>query len=246
MTSFDILFLTKAFLNITRRKIMNKSILPKWSQIFLTLLVSVTFLFGLLPVPFANADTVKIGLNYPKTGPYSVQGLDQWRAAELAVAEINAAGGILGKNVEIAWRDSQSKADLSTANVTELIDNEGVKMVLGGSSSGVAVATGKVCQAKGMTDSQGVLIPAQNLDNLMLSEEVVDAVRAGQFHVYPVSAVEEGIEILTGIPAGQPQEDGTYPEGGVFARVVERLERIREALKEEKDTKEEEEKDSSG
>jgi len=85
------------------------------------------------------------------------------------------------------------------------------------------------------------LIPAQNLDNLMLSEEVVDAVRAGQFHIYPVSTVEEGIEILTGVPAGQPQEDGTYPAGSVFARVVERLERIREALKEEKETKEEEE-----
>jgi len=97
----------------------------------------------------------------------------------------------------------------------------------------------KVCQTKGMTDAQGVLIPAQNLDNLMLSEEVVDAVRAGQFHIYPVSTVEEGIEILTGVPAGQPQEDGTYPEGTVFARVVERLERIREALKEEKETKEE-------
>jgi lon-related putative ATP-dependent protease len=99
----------------------------------------------------------------------------------------------------------------------------------------------KVCQAKGTTGAQGVLIPAQNLDNLMLSEEVVDAVRAGQFHIYPVSTVEEGIEILTGVPAGQPQEDGTYPEGSVFARVVEQLERIRAALKEEKETKEEEE-----
>jgi branched-chain amino acid transport system substrate-binding protein len=129
---------------------MIKSILTKTCQVFLSLLVMGTFLFGLFPTPFARADTVKIGLNYPKTGPYSVQGLDQWRATELAVAEINAAGGILGKQVEVAWRDSQSKADLSTANVTELIDNEGVKMVLGGSASSVAVAAGKVCQAKGI------------------------------------------------------------------------------------------------
>jgi len=77
---------------------MNKSILLKLSGIFLTLLIAGTFLFGLLPVPLANADTMKIGLNYPKTGPYSIQGLDQWRATELSVAEINAAGGILGKN----------------------------------------------------------------------------------------------------------------------------------------------------
>jgi branched-chain amino acid transport system substrate-binding protein len=129
---------------------MIKSILTKTSRVFLSVLVTGTFLFGLFPTPFASADSVKIGLNYPKTGPYSVQGLDQWRATELAVAEINAAGGILGKTVEIAWRDSQSKADLSTANVTELIDNEGVKMVLGGSASSVAVAAGKVCQEKGV------------------------------------------------------------------------------------------------
>jgi len=129
---------------------MIKSILTKMSKVFLSVLVTGTFLFGLFPTPFASADSVKIGLNYPKTGPYSVQGLDQWRATELAVAEINAAGGILGKQVEIVWRDSQSKADLSTANVTELIDNEGVKMVLGGSASSVAIAAGKVCQAKGV------------------------------------------------------------------------------------------------
>ena len=129
---------------------MIKSILTKTSQVFLSLLVMGTFLFGLFPTPFAGADTVKIGLNYPKTGPYSVQGLDQWRATELAVAEINAAGGIMGKQVEIAWRDSRSKADLTTANVTELIDTEGVKVVLGGSASSVAVAAGKVCQEKGV------------------------------------------------------------------------------------------------
>ncbi|MFH1077246.1 MAG: substrate-binding protein, partial [Pseudomonadota bacterium] len=91
---------------------------------------------------------VKIGLNYPKTGPYKVQGLDQLQAAELAVEEINSAGGILGSQVQLMIRDSQSKADISTANVTELIDKEGVKMVFGGSSSAVAIAAGKVCSAK--------------------------------------------------------------------------------------------------
>jgi len=93
-------------------------------------------------------DTVKVGLNYPKTGPYAVMGLDHLRAAEMAVEEINAAGGIMGKKVEIVTRDSKSKADLATSNVTDLIDNEGVKMVFGGSASSVAVAAGKVCQEK--------------------------------------------------------------------------------------------------
>ncbi|MBD3170219.1 MAG: ABC transporter substrate-binding protein [candidate division Zixibacteria bacterium] len=99
-------------------------------------------------VPGYAFGTVKVGLNYPKTGPYSVQGLDQWRAANLAVEEINAKGGIMGEPVEIVWRDSQSKPDVARANVTELIDKENVKMVFGGSSSGVAIAAAKVCHEK--------------------------------------------------------------------------------------------------
>lgn len=91
----------------------------------------------------------------------------------------------------------------------------------------------RVCQAKGLTGEQGVLIPEQNIDNLMLAEEVVEAVKAEKFHIYPVVTVEEGIEILTGIPAGAVQEDGLFPEGTVFFRVTERLEAIRQALKEE-------------
>ena len=89
---------------------------------------------------------VKIGLNYPKTGPYSVQGLDQLRSAELAADEINAAGGILGHQIEFVVRDSMSKKDVTTKNVTEMIDQEGVKMVFGGSASSVAIAAGKVAQ----------------------------------------------------------------------------------------------------
>ncbi len=105
-------------------------------------------LFTLMQALPVSAGTVTVGLNYPKTGPYSVQGLDQWRATELAVEEINAAGGIMGEQIKVAWRDSMSKADLSTTNATELIDKEGAKMVFGGSSSGVAVAVAKVCNAK--------------------------------------------------------------------------------------------------
>ena len=97
----------------------------------------------------ARAAVVKIGLNYPKTGPYSVQGLAQLRAAEMAVDEINQAGGILGRNVELVIRDSQSKADLAKKNVEDLIDNEGVEMIFGGSSSAVAIAGGKAAKSRG-------------------------------------------------------------------------------------------------
>ncbi len=96
----------------------------------------------------AAEETVKVGLNYPRTGPYFTQGLDQFRAATMAQEEINDAGGILGRKVEIVWRDSQSRVDVTQKNVTELIDREGVKMVFGGSASSVAVAAGEICQAK--------------------------------------------------------------------------------------------------
>jgi len=102
----------------------------------------------------------------------------------------------------------------------------------------------RVCKAKGLTGDQGVLIPQANVENLMLCEEVVDAVSAGQFHIYPATTVEEGIEILTGVPAGEIAEDGTYPEGSLFGRVAARLEAIHEALKASgKDEEEEEEKE---
>ncbi|MBU8932789.1 MAG: substrate-binding protein [candidate division Zixibacteria bacterium] len=105
---------------------------------------------ALIAAPVLGGDIVKLGLNYPKTGPYSVQGLDQFRAAELAVNEINAAGGILGNQVELVWRDSQSKPDISKQNATELIDQENCKMLFGGSSSGVACVVGDICQEKGI------------------------------------------------------------------------------------------------
>jgi len=89
----------------------------------------------------------------------------------------------------------------------------------------------RVCKAKGLTGDQGVLVPAANVENLMLNEEVVEEVKAGQFHVYPVESIEQGIELLTGVVAGQRLEDGTYPEDSVFGRVVARLDQIHETMK---------------
>jgi len=96
----------------------------------------------------ANADVVKIGLNYPETGPYSVQGLAQLRAANMAVEEINAQGGILGKKIELVVRNTQSKADISKKNVLEMIDKENCMMIFGGSSSAVAIEGGRAAKSK--------------------------------------------------------------------------------------------------
>jgi len=90
----------------------------------------------------------------------------------------------------------------------------------------------RVCKAKGLTGSQGVLIPYTNLDNLMLHEEVVEAVRQGRFHVYAVKTIDEGIEVLTGVEAGERRDDGTYPEGSVNDLANKRLGEIAEGLKE--------------
>lgn len=81
----------------------------------------------------------------------------------------------------------------------------------------------KLCQARGLTGEQGVLIPRANVRNLMLRDEVIAAVRDGQFHVFAVSTVDEGMVILTGIPGGHPGPDGRYLEGTINARVLQTL-----------------------
>ncbi|MBI4187251.1 MAG: AAA family ATPase [Chloroflexi bacterium] len=89
----------------------------------------------------------------------------------------------------------------------------------------------QVCQARGLTGDQGVLIPHQNTRNLMLRDEVVEAVRRGQFHIYAAQTIDEGIEILTGIPAGEKREDGTYPEGTINFLVDRQLREMADRMK---------------
>jgi predicted ATP-dependent protease len=88
-----------------------------------------------------------------------------------------------------------------------------------------------VCKAKGLTGEQGVLLPAANVPNLMLDEEVIDAVKSGQFHIWGVNSINEGIELLTGCPAGQRDADGKYPEGSVHRLVEDRLRDFAERLR---------------
>jgi len=81
----------------------------------------------------------------------------------------------------------------------------------------------EICQARGLTGEQGVLIPRSNVPHLMLRADVVDAVRAGQFHIWAVTTIGEGIELLTGVPAGARRFDGHFPDGTVNERVDQRL-----------------------
>ncbi len=76
-----------------------------------------------------------------------------------------------------------------------------------------------VCTATGLTGTQGVLIPHQNVRDLMLRHDVVEAVKAGKFHIYAIRHVDEGIEIMTGMPAGRRRSNGSFPPGSLHARV---------------------------
>ncbi len=87
-----------------------------------------------------------------------------------------------------------------------------------------------VCKARGFTGEQGVIIPEANLVHLMLNQEVLDAVAAGRFHVWALRTVDQGIELLTGVPAGDRQPNGLYADGTVHARVQQRLARMAERL----------------
>jgi predicted ATP-dependent protease len=88
-----------------------------------------------------------------------------------------------------------------------------------------------LCRLGGLTGDQGVMIPHQNLRNLMLREDVVEAIREGKFHIYAVKTISEGLEVLTGYPAGEPQVDGTYPEGTVNYLVAKRLLELNQSMR---------------
>jgi predicted ATP-dependent protease len=80
-----------------------------------------------------------------------------------------------------------------------------------------------ICAARKLTGEQGVLIPSANIEHLMLRRDVVDAAVAGQFRIYAVQNVDQAIALLTGLPAGETDKDGVYPEGSVNRRVAARL-----------------------
>lgn len=102
------------------------------------------------------------------------------------------------------------------------------------------------CKLKGLTGEQGVMIPRQNIVNLMLEEEVARAVKEGKFHIFAVDTVDEGIEILTGIPAGERGENGRYPEGTINFLVQQKLEMYNDLIASKGKEQEKEKAESQG
>jgi predicted ATP-dependent protease len=118
-----------------------------------------------------------------------------------------------------ALSDLPIRQDLS---VTGSVNQKGDVQPIGGVNQKIE-GFYDVCRIKGFTGTQGVLIPAENVEDLMLRDEVIDAVAKGKFHIYPIGSVEQGIEILTGVPAGQRTATGKFEVGTVFAKVDARL-----------------------
>ncbi len=149
----------------------------------------------------------------------------------------------LSMEATLVFEQSYSEVDGDSASSTELyvllsaLSNVPIKQSLAVTGSvnqfGQIQAVGGVnekiegffdiCRMRGLTGYQGVLIPATNVVNLMLRQDVVEACKAGMFHIYPIATIDEGIEILTGLPAGQCDENGRYPEDSVNGKVQKRL-----------------------
>ena len=111
--------------------------------------------------------------------------------------------------------------------VTGSVNQRGEVQAIGGANEKIE-GYFDICQARGLTGEQGVLIPASNVKHLMLRKDVVDAVRAGRFNIYAVRTIDQGIELLTGVPAGAPDDTGAYPAGTVNGDVQAALKKFAE------------------
>jgi predicted ATP-dependent protease len=117
--------------------------------------------------------------------------------------------------------------------VTGSVNQRGQIQPIGGANEKIE-GFFKVCKLKGLTGEQGVMIPHQNVKNLMLKDEVIRAVEEGKFHIYAVKTIDEGLEILTGVPAGQMNENGEYPKGSIHYKVTKTLKELAKAAEKER------------
>ena len=106
--------------------------------------------------------------------------------------------------------------------MTGSVNQHGMVQAIGGANEKIE-GFFDICLARGLTGTQGVLIPASNVQHLMLRADVVAACDAGQFAIYPVRTIDEGIALLTGLSAGTRGDDGHYPDGSLNRHVEDRL-----------------------
>ncbi len=194
-------------------------------------------------VRMGRGDVVNIEREVNMSGPFHSKGvliLSSFLNARYAVEEPLAlsASLVFEQSYGGVDGDSASSTELyallsaigqipikQTIAVTGSVDQHGRVQAIGGVNEKIE-GFFDLCKARGLTGEQGVLIPETNVKNLMLRRDVIEAVEAGQFRVFPVSHVDEGIEILTGIAAGTPNKQGKYPKGTVNRIVTDRLQQM--------------------
>ena len=114
--------------------------------------------------------------------------------------------------------------------VTGSVNQSGQVQAIGGVNAKIQ-GFFDVCQARGLTGDQGVMIPASNVRHLMLRDAVIETVRRGKFHIYAVETIEQGIEILTGVPAGKLDDEGGYPKESIYASVQAKLQEYADKMR---------------
>ncbi len=127
--------------------------------------------------------------------------------------------------------------------VTGSMDQNGDVQPIGGVNEKIE-GFFELCKQRGLDGSHGVIIPGRNVKHLMLKQDVIDAVKEGKFLVYPIDKMEDGLEILTGMSAGELQEDNTYSENTINHLVMKRLNEISEAMEKKKEKEEEKKKET--
>jgi len=141
-------------------------------------------------------------------------------------------GGVDGDSASLAEL-SVLLSSLSNASIkqcfaiTGSMNQRGQAQVIGGVNEKIE-GFFDICKARGLSGEQGVLIPHNNVDNLLLRHDVKDAIEAGQFNIYPISHIDEAIHLLTGISAGEPDADGNYPAETINGKVQARLQAFAE------------------
>jgi len=121
--------------------------------------------------------------------------------------------------------------------VTGSVNQKGEVQAIGGVNQKIE-GFFDLCKVRGLTGEQGVVIPKSNVKNLMLREDVVEAIKEKKFHIYAVETIDQGIEVLTGVPAGAPNEEGAYPEGTINYLVQKKLDEMAKLLAPKKNNEE--------
>jgi predicted ATP-dependent protease len=115
--------------------------------------------------------------------------------------------------------------------VTGSVNQKGEVQAIGGINEKIE-GYFEVCKLIGLNGKNGVMMPQSNVQHLMLKDEVVEAVKKGKFHIYPVSSISQGIEVLTGVKAGEPDAKGNFKKGTINYLVQARLADMAERVKE--------------